>query len=147
MKKRWFPQSIACALVYVLLLAVAGNVLAQKRWTSSSSGFWADTNNWSGNSAPIDTSAVIISNANSKTVTINALTPAANLTVASLRISAPAGSTNTLLLSNAGTNNPLLMLNGLTMSAGGAIHVTNSAVAVDPGVSFIDIDGAVTLDG
>src|SRR5258708_39868025 len=120
MKKRWFPQSIACALVYVLLLAVAGNVLAQKRWTSSSSGFWADTNNWSGNSTPIDTSAVLITNANTKTVTIDAATPAVNLTIASLKLYAPARSTNTLLVSNAGTNNPLVLLNGLTTSAGGA---------------------------
>jgi T5SS/PEP-CTERM-associated repeat protein len=147
MKRRSFPRLIGAVLVHGLLLAFACNATAQKIWTSPSSGFWGDTNNWSGHSAPIDTSSVIISNANTKTVTIDAATPAANLTIASLKLSAPGGSTNTLLLSNAGTNNPLYLFNGLTMSPGGAMHITNSAVTVDNSVNFIDIDGSVTMDG
>src|SRR5260370_30341835 len=97
MKRRLSPQIIAAVLVYELLLAVAGNATAQKIWTSPSSGYWADTNNWSGHSAPIDISTVLITNVNTKIVTIDAATPVANLTIASLKISAPAGSTNTLM--------------------------------------------------
>src|SRR6266404_4655291 len=104
MKRGLIPQVIAAALIYGLLLAAGDNARAQKRWTSPTSGFWADTNNWSGNSAPIDTSTVLITNANTKTITIDAASPATNLTIASLKIYAPAGSTNLLLLSNAGTN-------------------------------------------
>src|SRR5262249_48320509 len=92
------------------------------------------------------TSAVLITNSNTKTVTIDAGTPAGNLTIASLNISAASGFTNTLLLSDADTNNPLLLLNSLTLNAGAAVRVTNSALTVDPSVPFIHLDGEFVLD-
>src|SRR5215831_5314455 len=84
-------------LLLASILAAAGDLYAQKIWTNPGSGSWADTNNWSGHSAPTDTSAVLITNANTKTVTIDGNTPSGDLTVASLKISGPSGSTNTLL--------------------------------------------------
>ena len=128
------------------ILSVPINLSAQKVWTSPGSGSWMDTNNWSGHSAPVDTSAVLITNANTKTVTIDAGTSAGNLTIASLEISAPAGFTNFLFLSDVDTNTPLWLLNGLTVTTGGVVRVTNSALTVDPSVPFIHLDGGFVLD-
>ena len=133
-------------LLLTLILAAAGDLYAQKLWINPTSGFWTDTNSWSGRSAPTDTSAAVITNANTKTVTIDATTPLDNLTIASLAISAPSGFTNSLLLTDIGTNNPLLLLNGLISSNGGLVRVTNSALTVDPSVSFIRLDGRFVLD-
>ena len=144
-------QIISCFFLCRLLpaLVLLGSPLethAAKVWQSLVSGSWADATNWSGSLAPDSTSAVLITNVNSKTVTIDASTPAANLTIASLLLSAPPGSTNLLWLNSAGTNNPLLMFNGFSLTNGGALSMTDSAVAVDPSVLFVHIDGSMTVD-
>jgi T5SS/PEP-CTERM-associated repeat protein len=61
-------------------------------------------------------------------VTIDATTPATNLTIGQLVISAPVGATNTLALANVGTNVPLQLLDDLTVDGGGALIMTNSAL-------------------
>src|SRR5437016_260744 len=74
-------------------------------WTSATDGKWENSANWSALSVPTNTSLVVISNALSKTVTLDALTTnnPANLTITSLRLQAPANTTNTLALRDFGT--------------------------------------------
>src|SRR5260370_15282437 len=122
--QRW---GVHC-LLGSLVLALGFRASAEKVWKSSDSGFWADGTNWSGNLPPDITSFIQITNANTKTVTIDAATPAATLTVQMLTISAPPGATNTLLLSDAGTNNPFVFQTGLQLDDGAAFRITNSAL-------------------
>jgi T5SS/PEP-CTERM-associated repeat protein len=136
---------VRCLLGH-FVLAFGITASAEKAWKSPDSGLWADGTNWSGNLPPDITSFIQITNANTKTVTIDAATPAATLTVQMLTISAPPGATNTLLLSDAGTNNPLVFQTGLQLDDGAAIRITNSALVVEIPFFHTDLDGSLTLD-
>src|SRR6266849_522165 len=133
-------------LLGCFVLAFGITASAEKAWKSPDSGLWADGTNWSGNLPPDITSFIQITNANTKTVTIDAATPAATLTVQKLTMSALPGETNTLLLSDAGTNNPLVLQTGLQLADGAAIRITNSALAVEIPFFHADLDGSLTLD-
>src|SRR5207249_8638443 len=92
-------------------------------WTNSASGLWRVGANWSSGSPPTNSAGTTnqIINPNTKVVTVDASTPAANLTIYKLQVSAPVGFTNTLQLTDLTTNNPLTLLSTLTMSQGGAL--------------------------
>src|SRR5258708_27013615 len=90
----------APGLLILFAVSVATPAHGEKIWTNVASGFWQDGTNWTGHSAPDVTSFIRITNDVSKTVTINDLTPANNLTVQTLTLSAPPGATNMLLLAN-----------------------------------------------
>lgn len=83
-------------LLLLPLLAQAQNTI----WTNVGGGAWEKGGNWSLGVAPSNNPKVYITNALSKTVTISASTPAANLTTTNLIVQAPDGATNTLLLSD-----------------------------------------------
>src|SRR4051812_5632230 len=87
------------------LITIAGNAsAATDSWTNSVSELWGTAANWSSNQPPDSSfSSILITNGSSKTVTIDASTPLANLSIQRLTISAPAGSTNTLALVNVTT--------------------------------------------
>jgi T5SS/PEP-CTERM-associated repeat protein len=136
--------SIVPAGLWLLLLGPAAS--AQKVWLSSISGSWDDTNNWSGHVLPDGTSTVMITNNLNKTVTIDSTVDAANLTLAGLNVYAPAGTTNTLLINNGDTNNPLFVFNSVRVDTGGVIEVTNCALAVDIGPKFIHVNGELKVD-
>lgn len=87
-------------------------------WTNTASGLWADASNWVPG-APSN-SAVYITNALSKTVTIDAATPAGNLNNQNLYLWSPGSAINTLLLS--GNVTPLLL-------GGSVAYIGNSAGA------------------
>ena len=133
-------------LLVSMVLLFSFTASAQKTWVSPTSGNWADTNNWSGHIAPSSSSTVYITNANTKTITIDAATPSANLTVNTLKLWAPAGSTNTLFLNNAGTNNPLVCQVALALSNGADMRITNSELFANIINGSVDIDGSMTLD-
>ena len=129
-----------------ILLMLTLSAKAQKVWTSTNSGSWNDTNNWSGHIVPDITSFVEIFTNNGVTVTIDALTPAANLTIQSLKIGAPPGATNTVVLSSVGTNNPVVLQTGLQLMDGAALLITNSGVLLQLTNDHVDIDGSFVLD-
>jgi len=110
------------------------------QWNNSASGLWSTGSNWSSNQPPDSTFALIlITNANTKTVTVDATTAATNLAIQRMTISAPVGSVNTLALAGVNTNRPLQLSLGLTVDGGGALTLTNSAlnsagVSVNPRV-------------
>jgi T5SS/PEP-CTERM-associated repeat protein len=115
-----------------------------------SSGKWEVATNWSLGRAPSSLDSMdSITNATSKTVTINATTTntASNLIISNsnLSVSAPLGSTNTLFLNDAGTLSVPLLVGSLTVGSGGTITVTNSTLEVDSAgfAGGIEIDGVV----
>jgi len=130
----------------LLLLSFPAPSLAEKVWFSATDGFWRDGTNWSGTTAPDINSFIRITNDLSKTVVLDALTPATNLTVQMLTISAPPGATNTLLLSALGLSNPLVFQFGLELQDGACIRLTNSMLQTLLTNDHINIDGALTLD-
>src|SRR6266446_1300014 len=146
MKRNLIQLSEVRCLLGSFVLAFGITASAEKVWRSPTDGFWADGTNWSGGLPPDITAFLQITNAGTKTVTIDAATPASTLTLQMLTMSAPPGQTNTLLLSDAGTNNPLVFQTGLQLDDGAAIRITNSALVVEIPFFHADLDGSLTLD-
>jgi hypothetical protein len=139
-------------LVLGLFLVLALSAPAQVNlWTSGFDGAWEDGGNWLLGPPDATQSAVLVTNAGSKTVTIDFITAGffpETLTISNLTLSAPIGSINTLSLLDAGTDVPLEVLNGFLVARGGNVQVNNSTVQVDglSGGGFT-IDGEVTVNG
>jgi hypothetical protein len=121
-------------------------------WTNSVSGRWDNGTNWSLGAAPFITlSAILITNANSKTITIDSNTAAnfpGTMSVSNLTIGAPGASINTLSLANVGTLTPLDVVRSCIVSNGGAMTFNNSILQVN-GLSngVASFDGPVTFNG
>ncbi len=115
------------------------------------SGKWETATNWSRPTAPsLADSADSIGNAGNNTVTIDATTSSnfpSTLTISNLLVNAPGPFTNTLLLSNAGTNAPLVVLTSAFVGKHGSVLLTNSALQVG-GASggALSVDGQLTMD-
>ncbi len=117
-------------------------------WINPASGKWETTNNWSNGEAPsVSDSADLITNVNSKTVTIDDVTtntPSA-LTINNLTLSAPLGSTNTLALSAIGAT--LVVSNSVSVNSGGSMLLSNSALHVGgPAGGAFTVDGQLTMN-
>ncbi len=117
-------------------------------WINPASGKWETTNNWSNGEAPsVSDSADLITNVNSKTVTIDDVTtntPSA-LTINNLTLSAPLGSTNTLVLSAVGAT--LVVSNSVSVNSGGSMLLSNSALHVGgPAGGAFTVDGQLTMN-
>ena len=143
--------------LYLLFLLLALSARAQPNsWTLGSSWFWDDSIGWSLGIRPTTNHWVFITNANTKTVTLNNIAAAipSTMTVSNLTLAGVTGATNTLLL-NSATNGagfvPLRVLNALTVSTNAALLITNSALDVRaeagvPGGGGFTVDGgAVTM--
>ena len=82
--------------------------LSPNSWIGASDGKWETSTNWSLGVPPSITDAAdFITNATTKTVTVDATTSGSfpdSMTISNLAIGAPSGSTNTLFLDNAGLN-------------------------------------------
>jgi len=113
-------------------LALTGSLwAAPNSWTNSVGGLWRSSTNWSLASAPNGSSNVDptqITNAGTKTVTIDAATASANLSIRSLTLSAPAGSTNTLALVDVSSGTPLTTTKPLLVGSRAVLALTNGAV-------------------
>ena len=115
-------------------------------WINVNDGAWQDSGNWSLSQAPAITHSILITNDNVKTVQISSVTSGSfsnTMTVTDVTLSAPNGVTNILALSDAGTNKPLQVLNNLSITAGGLLLMTNSALL---GGAF-SVDGNASLSG
>ncbi len=123
-------------------------------YISSVSGKWEDGPNWSLGTPPNSTqSAISIANPVTKTVTIDGATSGgspATMTISNLEISGSLApilntllATNTLFLSNAGTNTPLNIIGNLSLDDQGAqLVVSNSSLQVGSG---FQVGGTVTI--
>ena len=103
-------------------------------WINGGIGKWETGTNWSAGTPAITQPAILITNANSKVITIDGITTNSpnTLTISNLTVSAPTGTTNTLLLNNAGAVVPLSALTGLTIETNGAVVVNNSVILIQP---------------
>lgn len=141
----------------ILVLAIASiPVVGQAQtnsWISPTRGYWDDYNEWSMGVSPSTNgqSVILVTNDASKTVTIDSVTAGVIpgiMTVSNLVLAAPTGSTNTLVLSEVGTNKPLRILSTFTIANGGALYLTNSALVVDGSSNdAFSADGIIVMDG
>jgi T5SS/PEP-CTERM-associated repeat protein len=133
-----------CVVVAVLTVFAGSLHAVPNNWVSPTNGFWRITNNWSLAQAPNGTSGLdptMITNAGTKTVTIDSATLAANLAVRTLNVSAPVGSTNTLALVNVSAA-ALTPSKPFLVGSRGALLITNSAVNA---TDTFDISNAVVV--
>jgi hypothetical protein len=145
--KRLSLQLLAAGAL--VLFGCAAAFGATNSWNTSASDKWETAGDWSLGLAPTNTQSIYITNALAKTVTIDATTvgsfPSA-MTVNDLSLWTRDGHVNQLLISNIGTNLPLTMLVSLTVSNGGSLVISNSAVAVTgPTNTVDDLGGHVAL--
>src|ERR1035437_5550751 len=125
-RKRGSPRLMGTEMrrAVCLILAVAINDITTSvspaqtnKWIGRSDGKWERERHWDDGLPSITQSAVIISNANSKVVTINKHTARKfpdSLTISNLTLSAQDDGINTLFVDNTGTI-ALHILNGLTI--------------------------------
>src|ERR1017187_6778405 len=148
-------------IVAIATLAIFSTVHAQTNsWISPTRGYWDDYSKWLLNVAPSNSQSAYITNDVSKTVTIDSFTSGVypgTMTVSNLFLSAPAGVTNALDLSDAGTNVPLRILDTFGISSGGLLSLANSALSMSVMTnanvlnvsitnSFLTVDGVVVLN-
>jgi hypothetical protein len=147
-----YPSSlVAYVLIFFASASVDMTVFAQTNsWTMSASDKWETAADWSLGLAPINTQSIYVTNSLSKIVTVDSTTAGSypnTMTVNDLNLWTLDGSINTLLISNIGTNLPLTVLVSLTVSNGGDLVISDSAVAVSGSTNvFISLGGDVTLD-
>jgi T5SS/PEP-CTERM-associated repeat protein len=139
---------IAIRLVVIGCATVAWHLAAYGQtnsWINPTSGKWENASSWSLGTAPgIGDSADLITNAGNSTVTNDATTASgfpATMVISNLTISAPSGSTNTLVLSNLGTVTPFVIHNSVSIGPGGVLVMTNSLLSLDGAT-----DGVIGLD-
>ncbi|MBI5394589.1 MAG: PEP-CTERM sorting domain-containing protein [Verrucomicrobia bacterium] len=140
----------AAAIIAAASLAAAFSAEAQTNsWIFTGDDFWDIASRWSLGVRPANTHLVFITNATTKTVTIDSITSGtfpASLTISNLTLTAPGSDVNTLFLDNPGTVVPLTISDALTISAGGVLRILNGSVAVQgSGGAGVVNDGAVTL--
>jgi hypothetical protein len=106
-------------------------------WTSATGGKWEDGTRWLLGAPSIAHALILITNANTKTVTADATTGTNTLRIFALKIAGP----NTLRLDNAGT---LTMVNHLRIETGGTLSISNSSARVDGVLSgaALNMEGA-----
>jgi hypothetical protein len=141
----WIP-----AALLVLAMTLPGLVHGQMNsWTNATGGKWETGANWSLGVPPDSTqSAVIITNAGTKAVTIDAVTSAsypATMTITGLAVFAPGPDVNTLRVLDAGTATPLRLWNSCTFGTNTALVVSNSILRLEGllGTGFT-VDGSVS---
>src|SRR5207249_1177165 len=99
-------RTVTLAVIATVILSsveVNGGVgVGTNSWVTTVNGLWGDTPNWSLFTPPDVTQlATVITNASSKTATINAATLAGNLLISNLTVRGFGAGINTLQLTNA----------------------------------------------
>jgi hypothetical protein len=128
-----------------MINALIAQLPQNNRWTSSAAGKWETSANWS-SGTPASNQSVFVTNAVTKTVTIDATTSGSfpgSLTVQALYLTAPSGTINTLALTNAGAATPLLVLDTLFVGTNAALTVKGSSLAAGSLVA----EGPVQVNG
>jgi len=115
-------------------------------WVDAGSGLWREDEHWSLGIAPMNMqSYLVITNANTKTVTVDALTPVlapGSLTNWSTTVSAPAGSTNTLSVETMGWT-----MANVSIGSGGRLSISNATVTVGIfGLGALGVDGELAIN-
>ena len=138
---------IYISLIFALTLFTYPRAHAQTSWAVGTSGDWSMAGNWSAG-VPDIAAAVLITNAGSKTVTVDPVTPVLNRAARRMDLYAPTGSTNTLSLVNLGAS-PFMMSNSFTLNPGSRLQLTNSIILLDGGAggAFNQFAGDIIVAG
>lgn len=145
MKSRYIV-GLALAFLSVPVSFAIGPPPATNSWVGGSDK-WETSGNWSAGTPTPGNAVDLITNATSKTVTIDALTPAISIAINNLVLSGPAGTVNTLQLTNA-PSSTLDIFNSLNISKGGALLITNGMLLVGgPSSGSVSNSGTLTLIG
>lgn len=141
---KWTPtMKIQAVLTSLALLGTTCLHAGSDSWVATTNGLWRVAANWSSAQVPnTNFDPTTIANSGTKTVTIDSSTPPANLIVRSFSLSAPLGSTNTLLLIDLPT--PFTTQRPFTIGSGGVLRITNSSLTVFD--TFDVLAGNLTLD-
>lgn len=121
-------------ILWLLLFSIAQNSQGQfNSWTNPASAAWQQPY-WSLGVLPASAQSVIyFTNSNWKAVGIEAATVnnfPGSLLISNLVVSAPAGSSNTLLLNYAGFQTPLRVLNRFTLGSNATVRLLSSRLEV-----------------
>jgi hypothetical protein len=143
---------------FVAGVAVSNPIHAQlNSWSNTGSGTfkWETNTNWSLSIPPASGQSVFITNSDAamtgfRTIAIDAITSSnfpgamsvSNLTVSGAPGGGPLVIHNSVFLDNAGSLTPLQIQDSLTISANGAVTITNSVLTV----AQIWIDGSLSLN-
>jgi fibronectin-binding autotransporter adhesin len=133
------------ALFTLLLLLTSESLSAAvtNQWINAASSIWSATTNWSAGVLPSTSfDFTVISNAGTKTVTADAGAPVASLALRSLVVSAPNGSTNTLLLSSLPAT--MTTSRAVSIERGGVLEISNSTFT--PQSTFDITSGTLLMD-
>ena len=159
-----FPHAFYILLCFFWFSGVFSGQAQTNSYISSGDGFWDEARLWSLAAAPsVSQSGITITNAVSKTVTIDSTTSTLfpqTLTISNLLIAAPSSGTdtNTLYLDNTGTI-AVHILDGLTVGisldsygypvpGGGELISTNSTLIVDGLLGGqLGVDGTMVIMG
>jgi hypothetical protein len=118
-------------------------------WINPADGAWGSAANWSAGAPSVTQSLLLITNANTKTITLGGPhAPSGFKTISNLVVSAPAGSTNTLQMDTVGAGTNLFeVLNGLAVNSGGEWLFASTITGRVNGVSGggLDVDGRVRV--
>jgi hypothetical protein len=152
-------RSVWLSLAIAINAIIASVSQAQiDSWTALTDGKWESAKDWDNGLPSIPQSAVIISNANSKVVTINGYTAfkfSNSLTISNLIMSAQEDVTNTLFLDSI-DNIALQILNGLTIgispdypSIGGTELISTKSTLIVDGLlgGQLEDDGTMIFMG
>jgi T5SS/PEP-CTERM-associated repeat protein len=143
-------DQLSVCLGFALAVLTPSLQAADNVWTNLSGSFWDTIGAWSLGIRPTNSHNVFITNATTKTVTIDSTTSGsypASLTIYNLSLWGPAGTINTLYLNNSGMAVPLTVSNDFTLSTGGVLRIANGAVNVlSSGSGQFAVDGVARLD-
>jgi fibronectin-binding autotransporter adhesin len=138
-----FVSRLALCVPLVCLSLNSLSAATTNRWTNAVSSVWNAATNWSAGVLPSSSfDFTVISNAATKTVTIDAGTPVANLAVRGLMISAPVGSTNTLQLIDLPA--PMTSSGVVNIQRGGMLEISNSTFTAQN--TFDVTSGSLVMD-
>jgi hypothetical protein len=118
-------------------------------WINPANGKWETAGSWSLGVPPsIYLQGTLVTNAGSKTVTIDATTVGnypGSMNIGTVTVSAPYGATNTVLLSTAGSATPLYVTQRASLLSGGLLDVEDSSLQLNS--SSDSYPGNLTIDG
>jgi T5SS/PEP-CTERM-associated repeat protein len=147
MHVQWIQRGILLVLMTHAFLP-CGPALAQvNSWISPNAGKWETPGNWSLGVAPTNSHSALITNAFSKTVTIDATTSGSfsnTMTVNNLTVSAPSGSANTLFFDNSGLATPFRVLSAVSISNNATLLLFGNTVFE---VGTVSVSGTMNVEG
>src|ERR1043166_4448902 len=144
MRSKFCFRFVFCGLVSLWAGLLPAWGISTNNWIGTGDSFWSAPADWSAGLPSITNALVSIANANTKLIQMGVGTTASTLTISNLLLSAPAGSTNTLVVNI--NNPPFRILNGLTINNGGSMTIVNATNLVE-GISGgrLDVDGGLRV--